>query len=83
MSPAEHLAALPVPIQHQLVRIARLAAGMSVAEKAEARTFVATLILTLDPLRMIDDQVPAAEMVAALGRIITTADELATTGKVA
>lgn len=83
MSSADHLAALPEPIQEQLARIARLAAGMSADEKTEARAFVATLILTLGPLRMTDDQLPAAEMVGALGRIIATTDELATNGKVA
>ena len=82
MSPAEHLAALPEPMQEQLARIARLAAGMSDAEKAEARVFVSALLLSLNPARMPDDQVPVAEMVGALGRIVTEADRLATERKV-
>ena len=36
MTTAEQLATLPPPMQEQLLRIYRLAAGMSASEKAEA-----------------------------------------------
>lgn len=82
MTPAEQLYAVPEPIQHQLVRIARLAAGMSATEKAEARTVIGRLSLHYATSPTVtNDQVPAAEMVSALGRLIVEADRLATTGK--
>ncbi|WP_148574960.1 hypothetical protein [Nocardioides caldifontis] len=80
--PLEALSHYPEPILDQLHRIARLAAGMSATEKAEARRFFAALVLEW-AVAGPDDQIPAAEMVGALGQIVTTADALAATRKVA
>ena len=73
----EQLLRLPAEIQEQLLRIARLALGMDATEKNAGRRFVAGLALeaaTHGP----GDVIPATEMVAACGRIITTTDREAT-----
>jgi hypothetical protein len=82
MTTAEQLYGIPEPIQEQLVRIYRLAAGMSNDEKTAARATLAGVTLA-HAMTASEEQFPAAEMIAALARIVTTADQLATTGKVA
>jgi hypothetical protein len=80
MTHADYLAELPEPIQEQLVRIVRLAAGMSNDEKTAARqTFAGVTLANIATAS--DSQIPSAEMVGALGRINTLADGLATRGK--
>jgi hypothetical protein len=79
MMTSEQLAALPAPIQEQLVRIYRMAAGMDAEEKAAARLLLGNIALSCAAASP-DEQLPGAEMVAALGRIVTTIDELASAG---
>ena len=81
MTTAEQLATLPPPMLAQLLRIYRLAAGMSATEKAEARGLFAAVTFAAAVDTTKHDHIPAAEMVSALGLIVTAADNLATTGK--
>lgn len=79
MSISEQLAELPEPVQEQLIRIYRLAAGMDAREKTACRLMIGGLSFGF-ALNVPDDAVPAAEMISALGRIVTTIDELASAG---
>jgi hypothetical protein len=74
MTNTEQFAALPVPIQDQLIRIARLAAGMSTDEKEAARFLIAGMSLQF-ALDLPDVAIEAGEMIAACGRIVQFADE--------
>lgn len=74
----EYLAALPEPIQDELARIARLAIGMSSAEKGAATGFFAMtgLKVALSPLTMENNEkVPGARMVTALAKILRAAND--------
>lgn len=71
----EQFEKLPAPIQEQLIRIARLAAGMSADEKEQARLLIADIASQL-VLKVSDDCVDAVEMISACGLIVTAADGL-------
>lgn len=73
------LSRLPEPVQEQLIRIYRLAAGMDAREKTACRLMLGGLSFGF-ALNVPDDAVPAAEMISALGVIVTAIDELASAG---
>jgi len=73
-TPAQQLYNLPEPIQEQLVRIARIAAGMSTEEKAAARLTFGTTGLHF-AMYGDDDTIPGADLVATCGVIVALVDE--------
>jgi hypothetical protein len=79
MTVVEQLAVLPEPIQEQLLRIARLATGMSADEKGTARLFIAAggMQICVDSADDEDMRLPTAELLTACGRIVQYADEQA------
>lgn len=74
MSAADYLADLPPTIQHQLARIARVAVEMSSEERGYAAALFATVGLHFTT-KGADEQIPGAEMVAALGVILRRAND--------
>mgnify|MGYP003707156235 CR=1 FL=1 len=73
---AEYLYALPKPVQTQLVRLTRAAAGLSGEEKADvlaAFCGVAEAFLVHRPLT----RLAVVEMVDAVGQVITEIDRAA------
>lgn len=70
------LSALPAPIQDQLLRIYRLAAGMGPLEKEAARLTFAAFVGSCAMDVTNDLVLPSAEMIAAVGQIVTSIDGL-------
>ena len=70
------LAGLPEPVQEQLLRIYRLAAGMDSLEKEAARLTFAAFVGSCATDVGSDLVVAPAEMIAAAGQIVTLIDGL-------
>lgn len=70
MTPTDQLARLPEPIQAELWRIVRLAAGMSDREKSQASATIAFMAMRVAVFCEDDDQIPGMEMVSALGVLL-------------
>ncbi len=73
-SATDQFTALSEPIQEQLIRIARKAAGMSTEEKEFARVFLGSVVLHAAG-GVDDDGVAAADLVAACGQVVKLVDE--------
>ncbi|MEP7738121.1 hypothetical protein ABKW28_10750 [Nocardioides sp. 31GB23] len=82
-TPAAYLYGLPEPIQEQLARIAREAAGMDASEKGYAAALFATVAEHFATGNGADDAVPGAHMVSALGVLLRMAHNEATRTEVA
>jgi hypothetical protein len=79
MTLTEQFDSLPEPMQEQLIRLARLATGMSADEKGAARVLLgaAALQIVVDSPDENDNRLAVAELMGACGRVVQYADEQA------
>lgn len=73
MTPAEQLAAVPEPVQTELVRLTRWIHGMSPEQRATALDVVVTVAETFVALTG-GNQYPTIRMLDAWGQVVRTID---------